>query len=422
MNDTETDEIIRAFGTRYQQESLMPIEVDEEVEYKRSKIPIGIERFTNKVVSLDTSEAMRIVMFGATRVGKTWLIRSFADRLRKTGCITTFIPDIKNEFWSSSQELQPKFKKFLLKNEKPEGFKIMSLRPTYFSSYSATQQLPHHSVWYSPEIQYISPADIKTLINYEDIKGVQASAVEMLVNKLDRMKNDKQFITSMEQVLGLIDLLPDEFSDQTKRSLKLKFYPMITDKFFDAKHRKDVVKAINNGISPALVLEDFELFGRDKSGYYSVVISILLRTINSAVRHRQIKRRVWHFIDEASRVIPKNRETSCKLDVMESVDLDSRYGINYCFATQSMSKFPEEIISQCRYIMVPHGFSAEDVKQIFKVVGNVKSVYTASQEVNKLMSHLQKHEWLLIDKYKIGRKHTIFKPLAPLSNHAETNN
>lgn len=414
------DDVIRDFGSSYMKELLDKPKV-EEVKYSNGQIPIGIEKFTNKVVYLDVKEAIRILILGLTRVGKTWLVRSISDRLRKIGCITTFVPDIKNEFASSKEPLQKKFHKLLMKGEVPQGFKILSLRPSFFLGYSQTSQLLPNCVWYSPDIQLMSPIDIKTLIGYDDIVGIQRSAIDILVNELDKLKQKGFKITNINQLNDLIDALPDDFADATKRSLKLKFIPIIQGKFFVDDYQIDLVQAINDGYSPALVLQDFELLGRDvKQGYYSVAVSMFLREINTAVRHRRITNRVWHFVDEASRVLPNDRNPSCKLDIMESVDLDARYGINYCFATQSISKFPSEIVSQCRYILLPQGFPAEDTKDIFRSMSNVRSIYTANQEINTLLKHLEKHEWLLIDRFATGRKHRIFKPFAPLSKHAET--
>jgi hypothetical protein len=102
-----------------------------------------------------------------------------------------------------------------------------------------------------------------------------------------------------------------------------------------------------------------------------------------------------------------------------SVDLDTRYGINYVFATQSPEKIPEEVITQCKYLMIPYNADIEAFKYLFKLSGAVSwslNVYT--QRCSQLKKTMKKYQWVIIDRDK--NNYEIITPLSPLSYHDET--
>ncbi len=73
--------------------------------------------------------------------------------------------------------------------------------------------------------------------------------------------------------------------------------------------------------------------------------------------------------------VPKNHNFVLGNGILthNSVDLDTRYGINYIFATQQVEKLPDEIFTQCRYIMIPHTANMNMMKHCFSSAGMMKN-------------------------------------------------
>lgn len=103
-----------------------------------------------------------------------------------------------------------------------------------------------------------------------------------------------------------------------------------------------------------------------------------------------------------------------------SVDLDSRYHINYILATQQITKIPEEVITQCRYIMIPYNADLQTMKDCFRLAGMMRNIQVFNNEMVRLKRKLSKFNWIIIDRNT--NKYNIIQPLAPLSFHAETSN
>jgi hypothetical protein len=102
-----------------------------------------------------------------------------------------------------------------------------------------------------------------------------------------------------------------------------------------------------------------------------------------------------------------------------SVDLDSRYGINYVFASQTAQKMPEQLVTQCKLIMIPYNADIESFVYLFKLSGCVTwapNVYR--QRCSQIKKRMKKYEWVIIDRN--SNDYEIIKAIAPLSEHAET--
>ena len=109
-NDNESMKPLRELGNNYFKHNLFKEE--EKVMKYDKQIAIGKKR-DGKVYYLDTREAFRAIAIGMTRSGKTWILRAIADRAAQLGDAVIFIPDVKDEFKSSVNPVQEKFRKFL---------------------------------------------------------------------------------------------------------------------------------------------------------------------------------------------------------------------------------------------------------------------------------------------------------------------
>ena len=521
-----------------------------EVVYDKYKIPIGIDTFNGKVFYLDVREAFRMLIVGMTRSGKTWLLRVINDRLKKAGYCSIFLPDVKNEFGSSNKPLQKKFRKYLLKDEVPAGTKVVPLRPTFFKTLRTKGKSPDN-MWYSININKLTKADLLTLMP-DKLTPNQKIIIETLYDEIDKIGGIKE----IQQLIDMVEDIPDISASQISH-MKYKFYPLKKGHLFEPEHCHDIIDAMKKGVTPAIVMEDFESISRTGAGFPQVFVSIVLREVTGARRRKEIPRLVV-FVDEASRFVPADGDPSCKIEFMEclmkgtkvmtsngcknienlnmlydkvisydfskdkflyskfkhlgsklkethkvtlengetvycskehkffkknsadegvqtlrlqdlkeedkllckkeanivfnkivkieevgvkecfdievpiysnflldnsiithnSVDLDSRYGINYVFATQQVTKLPDEIFTQCRYIMIPQTADVNTFKHCFASAGMMKNIQSFGNQMVKIKKKLKQFDWVIIDR--TTGSYTIIHPIAPLSFHEET--
>lgn len=382
--------------------------------YNLKKFPIGTTK-QGKIYCIDISEACRMLILGATRVGKTWILREFMDRLFKSGKYSVFIgSDIKNEFSSSVRPLQKKFRQFLLIGEKATGIPIITLRPTFFKSLRGLSgQLKDDNILCSVSVTDMTQNDFMVLMKAESLTVNQVVTLHIIYKKI----MDNGGLQSLEEFDEIIDNI-DELDESQKRAMKYKFYMVKQDMFFDNEHLIDVVELIKKGYIIALNLENFEEFGRTGANYPAVFLNIMQNKINSARKNNQIKP-LFNIIDEASRFIPNDFDIATKLTYTESVDIDSKYNINYIFATQIYTKIPEQIIKQCKYIFLPYSIDLNTLKLVLRDVGLLEVSSVQANRLIEMKRSMKKHNWICVNR--VDRNITVIKPLAPLSFHAETN-
>lgn len=346
--------------------------------------------------------------------GKTWLMRSSADRLLRSNKLVFFPVDVKNELFSSAEPLQPKFHHLLLKGEKPEGFETITLRPTFFKSLPQYNELPKGNVWFSVKLSDITQGDFKLLVNYYG-KGVtdnQRISFDLIWEELKKTP-----FTSWEQIDAIVDGMPHQ-SDMQCESLKRKFVPLKLSHFYEEEHCRDIIPAIEKGVVFGINFENFESFGRENNGMCQAFLAMMLRKVIMARRAKRLSKPIHILIDEVSRFIPLDQETATKLEVQQSVQLDARYGVNYWFAIQEWDMFPEDIINQCRYMMLPSNSPVPIIEKALKSSGLTRYVQRSYQDAVQIKQQMRRHEWLVIDRTLQTKE--IIMPLAPLSCHAET--
>ena len=342
--------------------------------------------------------------------GKTFIIRAISDRLYQAGIACVFIIDVKDEMKSSIKPLQPKFASLLAKSEKPTGMPFITFRPCFFQTLASHNKLPEDNMWYSPEIKDLEMYDFFTLFNKDKLTLSQQIALEEIYKKF------KEYNTSrLEDVNEIIDDMTD-ITEVQKMALKYKFKSVINSKFFDDRFKKNIIRFIRNRITIGFNMNDFDSFGRDNS-YPQVMVALTLRKIRMARKAKEIPR-VAIFVDEAARFLPRNANPSSRIEFEESVDVDTRFGIDYWFATQGFNDIPEKIVKQCRYIFIPYNADLDVFRDAFKLSGLMKNIQVLNNQVARIKRKMDKHEWLIIDRNSNG--YVIIKPVAPLSFHMET--
>ena len=400
---------------------------EEKVEYSKRKIPIGIRKDNGKPFYIDLSETFRMVITGRTRTGKTFLMRAFADRLKKSGFYHTFfLPDTKNEFYSSFKPVQDKFRSGLLKGEVPFGYKILALRPTIFKNIDFGS-VPRGNVYFSVGLDELSRSDFLTLLDAKNKTSKQRAILEVVFDKVESARN-KGLKVDFDIIMHFLDELLDEdkgVDESSIMALKSYFKPLVSSNFIDEKHFLDIISLMeNDGFSFSLNVMGFEYLKVNNivNLFFMIVLSKLINARRKIDifkdKSNALSKPLFLFVDEAPRFIPVNAEPVGKNFLMESVDLDTRFGVYYVFATQELSKLPEKIINQSRYVLVPYTSNVEEFRYVMVKGGFASNVQVAKNEAIRLKNSMNKFEWVCFDM-NLG-SYVVFKSLSPLSYHVET--
>lgn len=384
---------------------------EEIATYSNDKLAIG-KRRDGTVFYIDIKESIRVICLAPNRAGKTWIFRSEIDRLLMSDKSCVYLTDFKDELKSSSEPLQQKFHHLLLKGEKPQGFETITLRPTFFKSLQEYNELAKGNIWYSVKLSDITQGDFKLLTGYYNLHPNQQITMDIIWENLKKEK-----FTRWEQIDEIIDRMED-INDVSAMSMKRKFMPLKLSHFYEEEHCRDIIPAIENGVVFGINYENFEAFGRENTGLVQAFNAMMLRKIIMARRAKRISRQIHIFIDEFTRVVPIDKETATKIEVQQSVQLDARYGINYWFAVQDLNLFPEDILTQCRYILLPHNASVPTIQKILMHTALTRYVQRSYQDAVGVQQRMKKHDWLVVDRLLHSME--IISPLAPLSCHAET--
>lgn len=378
--------------------------------YSSKRLAIGRD-IEGKLIYMDISEGFRAFIIGATRSGKSFLMKAMMDRMQKSGYSIFIASDIKNEFATMHKPIQQKFRHLLADGEKPEGFPVISLRPTFFKTLQGYNNLPKDSVWFSVNLADMQKSDLFTLINADKMTDIQKIELEGLWEKIKKRGK----LNSLEEVNDIIDDGEDQ-SDNEKTAFKRRFKPLLYNKFFVEECCRDILKPMQKGVTFTLMLENFDSFGEDSSGLPVVMMAILIRKILMARKAKQLPR-VCIFIDEAARFIRNGWDNVLKNDVMRSYDLDTRF-VDYISATQNFKDFPENMRNQSNYIFVPYSADLEAFKDALRTTGICKYHQRLNQDAAAIKQGMKQFQWAMFDRKRLN--YTVFLPVCPLSYVEET--
>src|SRR3990167_86988 len=352
--------------------------------------------------------------------GKTFFARGLTDRAYLAGHQPFHPSDVKNEMASSRKPVQDKFARELLTGEQRCGIPVVGLRPTVFADID-DKTCPDGNVWCPTDPSLASRSDFQLLVNFKRLSEPMKIAADLLYDAMREafQKSESSELFSFTKLDELIDGLPD-LDVRQKRGFKLRLKPLYTSNIFVEKFRKGSVKdLLLRRCIPAVNMARYDEFGRDNFAYPEVIFTINLRTALNLRRQKLIPR-LLVFVDEGPRFIPADdsKNPPSKELLLESVDTDTAYGVDYLICTQELDLLPQRFIKQTRYFFLPYSCSPGSLSRVLWAAGLVRYTQSAPNSALRLMRKMKKFDWLAVDRVK--RTLTIIRPLAPRSFHKES--
>lgn len=410
-------EVLKEFGTDYMKENLFkPVEIKPEIHYNKNMLQIG-RKLDGSIYALDLTEACRVLILGATRSGKTFLLREIIDRLYQTERDVLILNDCKAEFVSSLQPVQEKFQDNLLPGEIPVALPIVSLRPTFFKTISP--ELPKNNFWCSISMKELTKGDFLTMMNSEGLTPTQQIAMDLIYEEMHK-KLDAGSDFSVPLMEEIIDSI-DEISTMQKNSLKFKFKPLSESKFIENNYERSMYALFSHPkrFIPCLNMENFDSFGKTSFQFPETFMNVCLREAIMARRKKLIKP-LYVIFDEAPRFLGVDKNGCIKKTISESIELDARYGIAYFLAAQNIDSMPEGIQRNCKYIFIPGTLDVQSIRQVLISSGVIRYVQRGTNTAMKLKMQLKKYKYSWVVVNRMDGSMTLIRPLSPLSSHLET--
>lgn len=364
----------------YLTEKLFPKE--DKAKFYKNRILIGHN--SSGEFWLDIREVHRTLILGATRCGKTMLLRRIMDLFALSGFHVVFLSDVKNEMKSSSKP-QSKYSHLLSEKDQPVKHKLKVYRPVFFEEYFHERRADSNTPF---QINY-KECQLYDLLNALRIDNEnQSRIVELLWNQVDSLE-------------GLRDKIRNyDFSQRTKKTLLMKVEALIKVGAFGDDHNHDIVKDMQNGEIPVLNLQKHDRIVDKFSSLSEVYMMILQRKIVEARGNNELPERILVIIDEASKFL--REKTLSKEDLMRAVDLYAGLGIYMYFATQTADQVPLALIQQSRYIFLPYNISVDTAMKILREKqyygwhpSFIQRVINSLREMKKKRSG--ERQWLIVD-------------------------
>lgn len=379
------------------------VEEIKKMKYNKYKVPIGK---TNKgqVYEINLQEACRIIFFAETRTGKTFSMRSMMDRLYRSGYPIVILPDTKDEYKSSLLPVQNEFQNNMLPGEYPEGLKMKIYRPKFFKG-----ELPDKNEWITIDLCDLSKADFKTLMSYEKLPAVQQKDILIIYDKIEKGE-----FKTIEDII--------EYQKKNKeigKAIINYMIPLQNSNLLSSRYVQNIINDLVEGYIPVLNFRGFESLGEGGDENCQVMIAIWIREIVEARRQGKIPP-LFILMDELARWCPASGDPSSKKEIMQSVDLHAGEGVNYIFATQRVGSIPEDIISQCKYQLIPKSGDDDLWSNILRRNMIIRDTHTDFSRVQKMRQQMYRWFWLIVNSKE--KKFNFIRFLSPLSKHQKTRN
>lgn len=396
--------------------------------YHRSALPIAFRRDyyrkeydMKSLYKIDLSEAFRMLFVAKTRTGKSFWIRAMVDRLKKAGFCIVYLTDVKNEYDTSIRPLQAKFASKLIRGEKPEGTKLKVFKPTFFQYLEGDARLlPAGQEWCSMDLSKLQPRDFSTMLKFLGLTQQQIDGMERALYEAKQRGFIIKGWEDFENILNDADYIQNSGQILTKL-FKIQYYNP-----FDVNHRINPSEYLAQGYTLVLNLQYYDNLERS-NGFMQVTVANWMRNIKDARKSKKIPPVVF-IVDETPRFCSSGvgdgagvtSDTVSKFEIMESVDTDTAYDINWVFAGQDIVSIPERVVKQCRYIMIPQNIAFETAKSAMKIANleNVEVKSTQFNELRRLLSPMKQRDWMVLDTNM--KSYIYVTSLAPLTEVKET--
>jgi hypothetical protein len=235
---------------------------------------------------------------------------------------------------SSRKPLQDKFHRLLDRRESPKAQPVIALRPTFFGRMDGGVP-PKDNHWYSINPLQLTQEDFFTLMNVHKMTPAQQTMMSLVFVRVRELWRGREESFDMASFCDVIDSM-DDFTDQQKHYVKVRFQPLLDSGFYRPEFQRDLVGMLREGFIPTINMENFDSFSRQSSmNLPHAFLSICVRQVIFARRKKLIPP-VFIMLDEASRFVPADSNPSCKHTVTESVDLDTRFGVNWCLSGDTL--------------------------------------------------------------------------------------
>lgn len=394
----------------------------KKADYYEDKLLIGRLREKDRVTQiwLPANESFRCLITGATRAGKTWLSQRILSTAFKGGNAVCILIDVKDEFSVMRKPLQPKFSRYLAKDESPTSLPIKIYRPQFLIKNEG--HCPPNNIPAQLSFDQCSYSDLVTLLSVEksDIAQMVLGMVygDIFSGEVSTFDELKDSIMDVEKV-----------TPSQKRMLIAKLELVKKFEVIGNDHPFDFAQDIVEGHIPILNMAGFEDLGRDFSSFPQAYVAVILRGLIRAKRRKIIDKKLYIFLDELARFCPAFGEPTSKKEIREAIDLTTGQGINMIMSTQDTSSIPEEVLNQSRYIFLPNNAVRPLIESVLKNKGIWRMMSpTFTNEVLNSFKAIPKWHWVMIDSVEIKEvdqynpleSAKIFRPYAPLARHKET--
>lgn len=355
--------------------------------FHKNRLLIGYDWRTGREIWFPTKEAFRCLLLGSTRAGKSFISERILSVAFKGGNGVAILTDIKNEFHTLSEPLQQKFVKNLAPEESPMSLPIKVYRPWFLVR---NDKEDYGNIPAQLSLGECELSDLVTLLAIEKDESKRG----MLAYVMEGIKSGH--IMDIKDVPKYVDSL-EEFTGAQKKSFLIKFAPLMNNEVLGDDHPFSFAKDIAEGFVPVFNMEGFEAFGREYSSFPQAYVAIELRKIIRAKTAGKITEKVYIFVDELARFVPKFSETTSKIEILEAIDTVGAKGINFVFAAQDTSRIPPEILKQSRFVFIPYNAGRDLIETVLREKGILRWSPIAMNAILDSFKEMKKFSWLMID-------------------------
>ena len=357
------------------------------------------------------NEAIRMTLFGATRRGKTAILRRLMDLAYVNDFHVIFLTDIKNEMRSSKRPQHQEFRKFMHENDIAQGLPVKVYRPLFFSTFF-NEKLPEDNEYFSISSEDMTINEFIGCLGFDKNQTQnQANVVSMYWQNTKNMKELEYELEESAEKRSTKDAILRSMRPLNQYKV---FTEPSTDFIQDLVDKKVVVFNVQK-------FRDIDIKGIPNPIQF--YIKIIQRKIVEAKQAGRLKKRVLIIMDEAPVFLSDPNSLIFK-ETKNIVDVQAYLGIYAIFASQTVNYLKEAsfILNQSRYIMFPDNFSIDDAKTLLQYIQKYDFhpfwKRDLSLALKAMRSDSRGRVWAVLDTQK--KTVECFRAYMSLSEHMRT--